>query len=222
MTRMTLDTSGLNSHFKAKAFREELWEAFWMRCGRLQWQEEKMNEWTKAREMWIPPVTRSQLAASLSLISLSPSDFLFLPFIPSLSASLCSFHYTVQGSGVDIWVLHRGDLDMSDCWTYITHITHTYTLWSKPWKGALSRAAGLTTHNSIRSQKEMQVEWMMPTEIGWWRVEGLRESEWEEGRYVGNAKDRDTREVKVGWRVLAVNTLAYGVLNERLCANLLY
>lgn len=42
------------------------------------------------------------------------------------------------------------DLDMRDCWTFITYISHTYTLWSKASKGALSGAAWLTTHNSIK------------------------------------------------------------------------
>ena len=128
----------------------------------------------------------SQLLVFPSVISLSPDTFLLLSFLPTLSASHSSFQYTVQGSEVDIWVLHRATW----AWETAGHTSHTsftHTLWSEPRKGALSMAAGLTTHNSIRI--EVRGKWKYSEK---WQPKWAKRKE--ERMYFSNSrKSRESR-----------------------------
>lgn len=78
------------------------------------------------------------ITVSLLLISVFPSTFLSLSIILSLSARPCSFHYTVQGTRVDIWVLHRG---LGHKWLLDIHHTHHSYIHSlvKPMKGSFEK-----------------------------------------------------------------------------------
>lgn len=158
--------------------------------------ERKLKKWKSGRHEYL--VSHAvNCHSGVLLISVSPSTFVFLSIIPSLAASLCSFNYIVQGSEADIWVLHRGT------WTWATagHTSHT------------SLTHTLFGQSHERELWEGLLGWQHTTQLGWKsernvsrvndanadkRMQGGEQKVTERKGGVGNAEDRDKRELK-GW-----------------------